>query len=215
MADEEALKRLLVTTAARGAGAARAFEQLYRSTGPMLLGSALRIVRRRELAEEVLHDSFIRIWRNAERFDPAGTALGWMAAIVRNRALDMIASHDVSRVDSYHALDGEAIEGDPEASLDRLFDWTQAEPADERLDRTRAASMLRACIGELDAPERQSLVLAYLHGLSHADLAAHLQRPLGTVKTWVRRAMDQVRRCVDRCAGDARRPAGTGEGDGA
>src|SRR6185503_1142323 len=95
MRSDADIKRLLLATAARGEGAAEAFEGLYKACSPLLFGIAQRIVRRRELAEQ---------------------PVAWMAAIVRNRALDLMASHDVSRVDSYPEED----------ELDRLFDWSPA-----------------------------------------------------------------------------------------
>jgi RNA polymerase sigma-70 factor (ECF subfamily) len=162
----------------------------------VLLGGALRIVRRREVAEEVLHDAFARIWNSAGTFDPVGGApIGWMAAIVRHRALDVMESHDVARVDSYH----EKVDEDPEGALDRLYDWGGDVGEDERLDAQRVRAFLRRCLGVLAAPERQALVLAYDQGLSHGDLAAHLGKPLGTVKSWIRRGMDNLRRCVESC----------------
>ena len=198
MHDDQEIKRLLLLTAARDEGSADAFERLYEACAPLLLGVAQRVVGRRELAEEVLHDGFASIWRRAERFDPVSAQpLAWMVAIVRNRAIDVRASHDVSRVDSYHEVDD-----DPEGTLDRLFDWSPGE--DDAEDRRRALRWLRDCLGKLKAVERQTLVLAYEHGLSHRDLAAHLQKPLGTVKTWVRRGMENLRECVDACMGAAR-----------
>lgn len=199
--DETQLRHLLLAVAARGDDAAGSFERLYRAAAPVLLGIALRIVRRREVADEVLHDSFTRIWHGARAFDPTGTAVGWLTAIVRNRALDLMASHDVARVDSYHdTLD--PIDGNAEDALDRLYDWPQAD-ADDALDARRAQAFLRRCLDELAPSERQSLVLAYEHGLSHGDLAAHLDKPLGTVKSWVRRGMDNLRKCVEHCMGVA------------
>src|ERR1051326_3756139 len=138
MRSEAHIKRLLRATAARGEGAAEAFEALYKACAPLLFGIAQRIVRRRELAEEVLHDGFTRIWAAAGRFDPlAEQPLAWMAAIVRNRALDLMASHDVSRVDS--------ISGEDE--LDQIFDWAPA--AEDSVDARRASRWLRDCLGEL------------------------------------------------------------------
>ena len=123
--------------------------------------------------------------------------MAWMAAIVRNRAIDVRSSHDVLRVDSYHAtLD------DPDGALERLFDWTA--DADESEDRRRALQRLRDCLTRLAAAERQALVLAYHHGLSHSELASHLHKPLGTVKTWLRRGMASLRDCVEACIGGAR-----------
>jgi RNA polymerase sigma-70 factor (ECF subfamily) len=199
MLDERELKPLLLAVAARGGDGAAAFERLYRSAAPVLLGIAVRITRRRELADEVLHDAFTRVWHGAAQFDPHGTAVGWLTAIVRNRALDLMATHDVARVDSYH----DALDPDPEAALDRLFDWDPEQGEEARLDAGRARAFVRRCLGELTAVERQSLVLAYEHGLSHGDLAAHLGKPLGTVKTWVRRGLDNLRKCVEHCTGVA------------
>jgi RNA polymerase sigma-70 factor (ECF subfamily) len=192
MLDDKAIRGLLLRTAARDEGSADAFRQLYRLTAPLLLGVAQRVLGRRELAEEVLHDAFAKIWNAAAGFDPlAAQPVAWMTAIVRNRAIDVRSSHDVSRVDSYHA----EVDADPEGSLDRLFDWSP--PADDAADQRRAALWLRECLSKLAAAERQSLVLAYEHGLSHSELAAHLKKPLGTVKAWVRRGMAGLRGCVE------------------
>lgn len=189
MLDDRAIKSLLLRTATRDE---QAFRELYRLSAPLLLGVAQRVLARRELAEEVLHDAFVRIWRAAASFDPlANQPVAWLTAIVRNRAIDVRASHDVSRVDSYHAT----LDDDPDGSLDRLFDWSPA--ADDGEDRRRSAQWLRDCLSRLAAPERQSLVLAYEHGLSHSELAAHLQKPLGTVKAWVRRGMAGLRGCIE------------------
>ena len=183
MVDDQEIKKLLLRSGARDAGSADAFERLYKLTAPLLTGVALRIVRRTEVAEEILHDSFVRIWHGAASFDPLATRpVAWMVAIVRNRALDTAASHDVSRVDAY----SEDLE---------LFDWSEG--ADQAEERRRAAGSLRECLSRLQAAERQALVLAYQHGLSHSELAARLQAPLGTVKSWVRRGMANLRNCME------------------
>jgi RNA polymerase sigma-70 factor (ECF subfamily) len=197
MIDDTAVRRLLLTVAARSDDSAAAFEQLYRHCAPLLLGTALRIVRRRELADEVLHDALMKVWHSAPSFDPTGAPIGWMVAITRNRALDLMATHDVARVDSYH----DALDDDPEGALDRLFDWDAA--PDDSVDRGRLARWLRECLSELAAVERQTLVLAYEHGMSHGELAEHLHKPLGTVKTWVRRGLANLRDCVESCMGQA------------
>jgi RNA polymerase sigma-70 factor (ECF subfamily) len=108
-------------------------------------------------------------------------------------------THDIARVDSYHA----ALDDKPEASLDQMFDWGSADTAEDALDASRLRAFLRRCLGELVAAERQALVLAYEHGLSHGDLAAHLGKPLGTVKTWIRRGMLNLRACIDQCTGNS------------
>ena len=189
MRSDAEIKRLILATAARGEGSAEAFEALYKACAPLLFGIAQRVVRRRELAEEVLHDAFTRIWSAAGRFDPlAEQPVAWMAAIVRNRALDLMASHDVSRVDSYDL-------SDDASALDRLFDW--APPAEDAVDTGRSVRWLRDCLGELRPVERQALMLAYDRGMSHRDLATHLAQPLGTVKSWVRRGLANLRACVE------------------
>jgi RNA polymerase sigma-70 factor (ECF subfamily) len=199
MLDNQRIRRLLLRAAARDEGSAEAFERLYRDCAPLLLGIAQRIVQRRELAEEVLHDAFAKIWHGAASFDPLATQpAAWMAAIVRNRAIDVRASHDVSRVGSYDA----APDGDGDALLERLVDWNAG--ADESEDGRRALQWLRECLARLAAAERQALVLAYHHGLSHGELAAHLRKPLGTVKTWLRRGMANLRHCVEACMGEGR-----------
>jgi len=188
MLDDRQIKTLLLRTAARDAGSAEAFERLHRLCAPLLTGIAVRIVRRNELAEEILHDSFVRIWQTAQTFDPLATRpVAWMGAIVRNRALDTVASHDVARVDPYE-----------EGMLDALFDWSEG--ADEAEERRRSTRWLRDCLARLQAAERQALVLAYQHGLSHSELAAQLQTPLGTVKSWVRRGMASLRQCMEGAA---------------
>ena len=187
MLDDSEIKRLLLQTAARDA---QAFEQLYRRAAPLLLGIALRVTGRRELAEEALHDAFAKIWRAADSFDPLATQpVAWMAAIVRNRALDMKGSADVERV--------ELLGDDADAVLDRFYE--AAGGADEQLGQDRVARWLRSCLEGLVAVERQVLVLAYHHGMSHSELAAHLAKPLGTVKTWARRGLANLRACVEDC----------------
>lgn len=188
MLDDGQIKTLLLRAAARDAGSAEAFERLYRLCAPLMMGVAVRIVRRSELAEEILHDSFVRIWQIAQSFDPLATRpVAWMVAIVRNRALDTAASHDVARADPYE-----------EDMLDTLFDWSGG--ADEAEDRRRSTHRLRDCLAKLQAAEQQALVLAYQHGLTHSQLAAQLQKPLGTVKSWVRRGMATLRHCMEGAA---------------
>jgi RNA polymerase sigma-70 factor (ECF subfamily) len=199
MLDDQEIKKLLLRTAVKDEGSAEAFEKLYKICAPLLLGVAQRVLGRRELAEEALHDGFAKIWHAAGSFDPFATQpVAWLVAIVRNRAIDIQASHDVSRVDSYH----DALDSDPDGALDRLFEWGAG--SDENEDKRRATQWVRDCLAKLQASERQSLVLAYEHGLSHGDLAAHLQKPLGSVKTWIRRGMENLRRCVESCMGGAR-----------
>lgn len=187
MLDDALIRRLLLRTASREA---EAFEQLYKLTAPLLMGVALRVAGRRELAEEVLHDAFVKVWNGAAGYDPLATRpVAWLVAIVRNRAIDMVSSADMSRVRQF--------EDDSDTAIERFFDW--APTAEDSAAQGQMQNWLRHCLDELKAGERQALVLAYMHGLSHGDLAEHLSKPLGTIKSWVRRGLESLRGCVEHC----------------
>lgn len=192
MLDDKEIKRLLLRVADRDV---EAFERLYQLTAPLMLGIASRIVMRRELAEEVLHDTFIKIWNSAAAgFDPmAERPVAWMTTMVRNRAIDLVSSADVSRMQDF----------DPDINLeeflDQFFEWSPG--ADKTLSDQQDVHSLRACLEELKPAERQALALSYMHGLSHGELAERLARPLGTVKAWVRRGLESLRVCVESCMG--------------
>lgn len=176
--------RLADLLARTGMGDRKAFEQLYGAASAKLFAVALRIVHERALAEEVLQDSFVRIWSHAREYAPAkGAPFAWMATIVRNRSLDLVRkTREVPDVDDHLAANLA-----DEAAL----------PAREVEDR-QAAHTLRACLQELEAEQRQSIALAFFHGLTHSELAAHLRRPLGTVKTHVRRGLASLKDCLMR-----------------
>lgn len=196
MLNDGEIKQLILRTAARDA---KAFALLYEQTAPLLLGIALRITRRRETAEEVLHDAFVKIWNQAKSFDPlALQPIAWMGAIARNRALDLVTSAEATRVESF---DQDNEEGD---ALERLIDWSDQSDTGDALDSQRTNAHLKDCLHELKPGERQAIALAYHHGMSHSELAEHMQKPIGTVKSWVRRGLDALRTCMETCAGLAR-----------
>lgn len=188
MLDDNHIRRLILRSATREA---EAFETLYTLTAPVLMGVAYKITGRRELAEEVLHDAFVKIWHEATRFDASATRpVAWMATIVRNRAIDVVSRADVSRVAQVEDVD---------ALIDAHFDWQGS--AEDAAGARQMRHWLRGCLDELKGSERQALVLAYLHGLSHGELASHLAAPLGTIKSWVRRGMRSLKHCVESCSG--------------
>ncbi len=193
MLDEQEIKTLLLQTAGKNA---QAFASLYALTAPIMLGIAQRIVSRKELAEEVLQDVFVKIWHRASQFDPlSNQPIGWIATMTRNRALDIVGSADVSRVHSVDMSDQHTV-----AILDELLgaDHNHTDPAS--LEETRASHhVLRQCVEGLPPIEKQTIALAFFHGLSHQELADHLAKPLGSVKTWVRRGMANLKRCVSDC----------------
>ncbi|MBI1394775.1 MAG: sigma-70 family RNA polymerase sigma factor [Betaproteobacteria bacterium] len=168
-----------------------AFAELYRRTSGRLLAVALRIVRRRDWAEEILQESFVSIWHHAPGFDRVRSApMTWMTTIVRNRALDWVRR-------PRHEQSGEDLEGLTES-------WTDEGPGPlERLQNSSDSIALARCLDELSGQQRQSIALAYLHGLSHSELAEHLGQPLGTIKTWIRRGLEKLRGCIDAVTSEA------------
>jgi len=178
----EALGALLSRCALRDE---RAFAELYRSTSPKLFGVALRILRREDWAEEVLQESFVNIWNHAAAYAAAKSQpMTWMTSIVRNRSLDWLRRprQEDTNVD-YDVL----VENVRDDAVDPL----------EQLTQSAEASALARCMSLLDSQQRQSIALAFQHGLSHSELASHLRQPLGTIKTWIRRGLERLRSCLD------------------
>jgi RNA polymerase sigma-70 factor (ECF subfamily) len=161
-----------------------AFAELYRTTSPKLFGIALRILRRQDWAEDVLQECYVSIWNHAADYAPAKSApLTWMTSIVRNRCLDWLRRpHPESGSEEYD-IAAEAWSDDGPGPLERLL-------------ASAEASALARCLQELDSKQRQSIALAFFHGLSHSELAAHMRQPLGTVKTWVRRGLERLKGCL-------------------
>ena len=162
-----------------------AFRSLYEASSPRLYGLALRILGRRELAEEVLQESFVAIWHHASDYESALSApMTWMTTIVRNRAFDALRR---TRNDA----DADTI--DTEA-LESLADLA-ATPAD-RLQMSSEAQALADCMAALEMKHREVVGMAFFHDLSHSDVAHKLALPLGTVKTWIRRSLTRLHACL-------------------
>ena len=175
-------REALLQACARGDRAA--LQSLYAAIAPQLFGLALSILRSRELAEDVMQDSFVLIWRHAQSFDPRrGSAMAWLARIVRNQCFDMMRRR--SR----------------ESPLDDTLMQSWQDPAPDPADLaalSRDAQRLRACLDELDEGPRKSMILAYYEGLTFAEVAGRVDAPLGTVKSWIRRGLIQLRGCMER-----------------
>lgn len=157
---------------------------LYAATSAQLFGVALRIVKRRDRAEEVLQDAFVSIWQRARDYDAAkGSAMTWMASIVRNRAIDMLRRERPSvSIDDAPGQESWAAPGpDP-------FEATMA---------SAEARRVRACLDALDDKHRQAIMLAYYDGLTQEELAGKLSAPLGTIKSWVRRGLQRLKECLE------------------
>ncbi len=159
-----------------------ALRRLFETEAPRMIGVAERMLRRRALAEEAMQDAFVQVWRKAGAFDPAlGSGRSWLYAILRNRCLNILRDEnrtDLMGEDQRHEEASE--EDDPETAVLKLGE----------------ASRLRACLERLEPQRRQAIVLAYTRGLSHGELAGRLGLPLGTIKSWIRRAMLSLKECM-------------------
>jgi RNA polymerase sigma-70 factor (ECF subfamily) len=188
MTDPELLTHWLNATA-RGDRAA--FQALYRAASPHLFALLLRMLKRRDLAEEALQDCFVRIWQKADTYAPArGAPLTWLMSIARYRALDLIRRQrpEVSLDDEESGIDLDTFQSEAaEASPDPL----QASISGESL------AALNECLEILQDQQRRSVLLAYYEGYTHEELAQHLDKPLGTVKSWVRRGLQRLRECLE------------------
>jgi RNA polymerase sigma-70 factor (ECF subfamily) len=170
----------LIAAVAKGDEAA--FERLYTATRAKLYGVVLRILRRQDLAEEVVQETYVKIWSNAGQFNPGlSSPITWMASIARNRAIDIVRkTSELSIEQEPAAMDVAADSPDPLA----------------RREMTEELKRLLECVGQLE-PDRQKLVLlAYYNGWSREQLASKFEAPVNTVKTWLRRSMMDIRKCL-------------------
>jgi RNA polymerase sigma-70 factor (ECF subfamily) len=159
------------------------FAELYQATSAKLYAVAVRILRNREMAEEVLQESYFRIWERANDFNPKiASPITWMAAIVRNRSLDAARRRIARPVADNSEL--ENIESDDEHPL-------------EAMGRREDVERLLRCLERLEPEKNQIVRLAYLHGMSREALAKRFDRPEGTIKTWLHRSLAQLRDCLE------------------
>lgn len=168
-----------------------ALKRLYERTSSQFFGLALRIMRNRDAAEDVLQESFLTIWRSAGSYRASlSPPMAWMGLIVRSRALDALRKRSTDRAELHHELDedlAQTLEGESPNPMDAAHASEQA-------------FALHQCLGKLDHKQREVVSLAYLRDQSHGELAEQLRLPLGTVKTWIRRGLEQLRACMARYA---------------
>lgn len=168
-----------------------ALKLLYEHTSSKLYGLALRVVRNRDLAEDVLQEAFMTIWRVAGDYRAAlSPPMAWMALIVRSRSLDALRRRTSDRSDLMNELDDD---------LAQMLEGDSPNPMDAT-DASQQAFALHQCLSRLENKHREVVSLAYLRDMSHGELAEQLKLPLGTVKTWIRRGLDQLRNCMARYA---------------
>ena len=161
-------------------GDTEALRRLFEGEGPKLMGVAQRILHRRDLAEEAVQEGFALIWRNAARYDARlGSARGWLYSIIRYRALNMLR-------------DGARELPMPPEDLDRLRETT----VDSSFGALDPEGQLRQCLEALEPNRRRAVLLVYVLGLTHGEVAGKMRVPLGTAKASIRRALLALRECM-------------------
>ena len=169
----------------------QAFQALYDLTSSKMYGLALRVTGKRDWAEDVLQEAYLQVWKVAGSYRASlSPPLAWLGILVRSRALDFLRRRASERADAGQELD---------TTLEETLQGDSANPMDTR-QASEAAWALHECLRKLEARQRQVVSLAYLRDLSHSELADQLSLPLGTVKSWIRRGLEQLRGCMSRFA---------------
>lgn len=165
-----------------GQGDRAAFDQLYETTVSTLYAQAIRVCRRRTMADDVIQEAYIRVWRHAAQYDRSrGNPMAWLTIIVRRLALDAL------RQSNRHILDSDDPRGDQPDDA--------ASPLDQAV-LTLDQRLVHRCLNLLQAMQRQCLLLAYFEDLTHAEVSCKLKIPLGSVKSYIRRGLQQLKICM-------------------
>ena len=183
----ETLDELLAATAQ---GDRQAFGRLYQRTSGRLFALALGILKRRDAAEDVvdaaedvLQEAYLTVWsKAAQQHAGRASAFAWMATIVRHRAIDRLRA----RVNN----------PEPVADVNLVSDAVVAEVADEREILAALSASVRQCLERLNENRRGAILLAFYYGMTHEEISARLDTPLGTTKSWVRRGLLQLQDCL-------------------
>lgn len=177
-------QRLKEALLACAAGRQTGVDSILAIEGPQLLGVARRILQRADLAEEALQDAMVLVWRKAAQFDAAaGSARGWIYAILRNRCLNILR-------------DGKRLAILAPADLASLQEARQQIVPPQDWEILAGSSRLRDCLQGLDQPSRHAILLAHVAGYSHADIASRQDMPLGTTKSLIRRGLHALKECL-------------------
>jgi len=179
-AEREELNQLLIQT---GRNDRKAFAELYKRTSSKLFGVCLRMLRERSEADEVLQETYTTVWRRAASFDDAKSgAITWLVALARNKSIDRLRQHREEQLEDPFMLD--AMDGD------------QTTPATEA-ESSQEYRRLEKCLEDLEPRHRNSVREAFFTGATYNELAKRCKVPLGTMKSWIRRSLMQLRTCLD------------------
>ena len=155
-----------------------ALNTLYDIGGGRMFSIILRIVKDRAEAEDTLQEVFIKVWEQSNKYRGTGSAWGWLCVLTRHAALD--------RLRSLNAHPHVSLNNEDESALERLF----------TTDNTSDSLSINRCLGQLKTQTRQSVLMSFVHGYSHSELANEFSAPLGTVKAWVRRGLQELKKCL-------------------
>ncbi|MCH9675671.1 MAG: sigma-70 family RNA polymerase sigma factor [Gammaproteobacteria bacterium] len=179
--NENTLLELLRET---GQGDLQSFEKLYGLSAPKLFSLCRQLMQSDALAEEILQESFVQIWREAHRYDQRrASAFTWMATIARHKAIDEL------RRRAREHRGRESLAAQPSPQLPGLLDTLLDDAQTRALDR---------CLNQLSARQKETIVLAFFRGLTHSELAKSLSAPVGSIKSWIRRGMEQLKLCLQK-----------------
>ena len=168
-------------------GDSAALQSLYKQEGRHLLGVAMRIVRQRQQAEDVVHDAFMNIWTKAGSFDAQlGSGRGWIYSVVRNLSFNAVrnGAREVS------------VDEETAAALDARTSMEAHPQIAEAFEMRASVGKLNDCLSQLEPARRNCILYAYVDGCSHGEIAERTQTPLGTVKAWIKRSMGALRECM-------------------
>ncbi|MBU6955720.1 MULTISPECIES: RNA polymerase sigma factor [unclassified Hahella] len=156
-----------------------ALKRLYDLTGARLMGVAMRILQDEGEAADLLQEVYMKLWRQASQYSGAGSAWGWLCVLTRNAALDKLKSRQRKRED--------------------LMDDVEPLMADLAGEGCGLADQegMRQCLEKLNEEPRKAILLSYIHGYSHGELETRLERPLGTIKAWIRRGLQELKQCLE------------------
>jgi RNA polymerase sigma-70 factor, ECF subfamily len=182
LGDQSRLRELIEAVARSDSGA---FEQLYKATSAKLFGVCLRILPQRGDAEDVLQEVFTTIWHKAAQYDAArASPITWLAMLARNRAIDKLRASGIERNSASIDLAENVADEAPSTQA-------AAETSDEK-------KRLDACLGQLEVQRRKLIRIAFFEGVTYEELATRCGSPLGTVKSWIRRGLAQLKTCLER-----------------
>lgn len=173
-------KQLAAWLTAAGKGDQQAFARLYEHSSAKLFGVCLRMLHERNQAEEILQDAFVTIWKRASSFEAArASAMTWMITVTRNKAIDSLRKRRDTTPIEY--VDLESNEPSPSH---------QAEHSEQR-------RRIEDCLDQLEHKHKSAVREAFFSGVTYKQLAARCKVPLGTMKSWIRRSLIQLRTCLE------------------